>query len=133
MMSLRNWMKRLEREAKGEYVVLNLRDGSTRLFSDQEVFTEMFLTKMELFRGEARPSEVLNAVREATPESRAAFEAEYGEIEMVNHVIAADYQGGWVEEYRLLEGGTVEITRFEGGSEEALRIRQEARQQGPAF
>jgi hypothetical protein len=133
MMSLRNWMKRLEREAKGEYVVLKLRDGSTRLFSDQEVFTEMFLTKMELFRGEARPSEVLNAVREATPESRAAFEAEYGEIEMVNHVIAADYQGGWVEEYRLLEGGTVEITRFEGGSEEALRIRQEARPPGPAF
>src|SRR5215207_9142641 len=135
MMSLRNWMKRLEREAKGEYVVLKLRDGSTRLFSDQEVFTEMFLTKMELFRGEARPSEVLNAVREATPESRAAFEAEYGEIEMVNHVIAADYQGGWVEEYRLLSDGTVEKTRFEGGSEEAERIRQEAKQAspGPAF
>jgi hypothetical protein len=32
----------------------------------------------------------------------------------VNHVIAADYQGGWVEEYRLLKDGTVETTRFEG-------------------
>jgi hypothetical protein len=75
----------------------------------------------------------LDAVRAATPESRAAFEAEYGSIEMVNHVIAADYQGGWVEEYRLLLDGTVELTRHEGGSEEALRIRQEAKQRGPAF
>jgi len=110
---------------------LNLRDGSTRLFADQEVFEEMFLTRMDLFKGQARPSEVLDAVREATPRSRAAFEAQYGEIEMVNHVIAADYQGGWVEEYRLLEDGTVEIIRFEGGSEEAERIRQEAQQASP--
>ena len=50
----------------------------------------------------------------------------------MNHVIAADYQGGWVEEYQLLKDGTVETTRFEGGSEEALRIRQEAQQRGAA-
>jgi hypothetical protein len=97
-----------------------------------EVAAEMFLAKMDLFRGEAHPSEVLDAVRSATPESRAAFEEEHGSIEIVNHVIAADYQGGWVEEYRLLKDGTVETTRFEGGSEEALRIRQEAQQRGAA-
>ena len=132
---LRGRLGRLEREAKSEYAILKLRDGSTRLFADQEVFKEMFLTRMDLFRGETRPSEVLDAVREATPKSRAAFEAQYGEIEMVNHVIAPDHQGGWVEEYRLLEDGTVEKTRFEGGSEEAERIRQEAQQAspGPAF
>jgi hypothetical protein len=71
-------------------------------------------------------------IRAASKESRAAFEAEHGSIEMVNHVIAADYQGGWVEEYRLLEDGTAKITRFEGGSEEALRIRQEVQQRGAA-
>jgi hypothetical protein len=73
----------------------------------------------------------LDAVRAATKESRAAFEGECGSIEMVNHVIAAEYQGGWVEEDRLLEDGTVETIHHEGGSEEAERIRQEARQGGP--
>jgi hypothetical protein len=93
----------------------------------------MFLCRMDLFSGKARPSEVLDAVRAATKESRAAFEDEYGSIEMVGHIIAADYQGGWVDEHRLLEDGTVETIHFEGGSEEAERIRQEARQGGPAF
>jgi hypothetical protein len=74
----------------------------------------------------------IRAVRAATKESRAAFEDEYGSIEMVGHIIAADYQGGWVEEHRLLEDGTVETTHYEGGSEEAERMRQEARQRGPA-
>jgi hypothetical protein len=36
----------------------------------------------------------IRAVRAATKESRAAFEDEYGSIEMVGHIIAADYQGG---------------------------------------
>ena len=54
----------------------------------------MFLCRMDLFSGKARPAEVLDAVRAATKESRAAFEDEYGSIEMVGHIIAADYQGG---------------------------------------
>ena len=92
----------------------------------------MFLSQMDLMLGKARPSEVLDAVRAATPESRAVFEQEQGSIEMVGYIIAADYQGGWVDEHRLLEDGTVESTHYEGGSEEAERIRQEARQRGPA-
>jgi hypothetical protein len=98
-----------------------------------EVSKEMFLTQMDLMLGKARPSEVFDAVRAATPECRAAFEAEHGSIEMVGRIIAADYQGGWVEEHRLLLDGTVETTHHEGGSEEAERIRQEAKQQGPVF
>src|SRR5215208_7182930 len=74
----------------------------------------------------------IRAVRAATKESRAAFEDEYGSIEMVGHIIAADYQGGWVDEHRLQEDGTVETTHYEGGSEETERIRQEARERGPA-
>jgi hypothetical protein len=130
-MGLRGWIKRLERDAQKDMVILRLRGGGISVFSDIEIFKEMFLCRMDLFRGEARPSEVYDAVRSATPESRAAFEDEYGSIEMVNHVIAADYQGGWVDEYRLLEDGAVEIIHHEGGSEAAERIRREARQGGP--
>ena len=132
-MGLRDQLRRLKREAQKDRVVLRLRGGGVRIFSDLEVFSEMFLCRTDLFLGKARPSEVLDAVRAATPESRAAFEEEYGSIEMVAHIVAPDYQGGWVDEYRLLEDGTVEITRFEGGSEEALQILEEARRQGPAF
>jgi hypothetical protein len=132
-MALKGRLRRLEREAQSEGVILRLRDGSIRVFDRMEVAAEMFLCRMDLMLGKARPSEVLDAVREATPESRAAFEEEHGSIEMVGHIIAADYQGGWVDEYRLLEDGTVETIHDEGGSEEAERIRQEARQGGPAF
>jgi hypothetical protein len=130
----RDKLKRLEREAKSEGVILRLRNGGIKVFSDLEVFGEMFLTRTDLLvRGESRPSEVLDAVRSATPESRRAFEEEYGSIEMVGHIVAGDHQGGWVEEYRLLEDGTVETIYHEGGSEEAERIRQEAKQGRPAF
>jgi hypothetical protein len=133
-MALKGRLRRLEREAQSEGVILRLRDGSLRVFDRMEVAKEMFLTKTDLLvRGESRSSGVLAAVRAATPESRAAFEQEHGSIEMVGHIIAADYQGGWVDEYRLLEDGTVETIHYEGGSEEAERIRQEARQGGPAF
>jgi hypothetical protein len=133
-MALKGRLRRLEREAQSEGVILRLRDGSLRVFDRMEVAKEMFLTKTGLLvRGESRSSEVLAAVRNATPESRAAFEQEHGSIEMVGHIIAADYKGGWVDEYRLLEDGTVETIHYEGGSEEAERIRQEARQGGPTF
>lgn len=129
----RGKLKRLEREAKSEGVILRLRNGDIKVFSDLDVFGELFLAKTDLLvRGESRSSEVLDAVRDATLESRAAFEEEYGSIEMVGHIVAGDRQGGWVDEHRLLEDGTVETIHYEGGSEEAERIRQEARQRGPA-
>jgi hypothetical protein len=127
----RGHLRRLEREAQNEGVILRLRDGGVRVFDDTEAFSEMFLTRYDLLvSGESRSSEVLDAVRAATPESRAAFEEEYGSIEMVGHIIASEVEGGWVDEYRLLGDGTVEITHHEGGSEEAEAIRQAARQQG---
>jgi hypothetical protein len=128
---LRDELRRLKREAQKDRVVLRLRDGGLATFDQMEVWKEMFLTQTALMMGEARPSEVLDAVRAATNESRAAFEEEHGSIDMVGHIIAADYQGGWVEEHRLLEDGTVETIHYEGGSEEAERIREEARQRGP--
>jgi hypothetical protein len=132
-MALKSRLRRLEREAQSEGVILRLRDGGLHVFDQMEVWKEMFLTQTALMMGGAHPSEVLEAVRAATPESRAAFEDEHGSIEMVGHIIAADYQGGWVDEHRLLEDGRVETIHYERGSEEAERIRQEAKQGGPAF
>jgi hypothetical protein len=129
-MGLKDRLRRLEQGARSEGVILRLRDGGLRVFDQMEVFGEMFLCQMDLMKGEARPSEVLDAVRAATPESRAAFEQEYGSIEMVGYIIAGDYQGGWVDEHQLLEDGTVETNHHEGGSSEALRIRQEAQRGG---
>jgi len=93
-MALKGRLRRLQRGAQSEGFIVRLRDGGIRVFSDLEVFKEMFLCRMDLFSGKARPSEVLDAVRAATKESRAAFEDEYGSIEIVGHIIAADYQGG---------------------------------------
>jgi hypothetical protein len=88
---------------------------------------------MDLFSGESKPSEVLEAVRAATPESRAKFEAEYGPIEMEAKIVAADYQGAWCEVFKLEEDGTVTKVRHEGGTPEAERIREEARRSPPGF
>ena len=51
-----------------------------------EIWSEMFLASMDCLRGIARNSEVLDAVRNATPKSKAEFESKYGSIRM-EHVI----------------------------------------------
>jgi hypothetical protein len=132
-MGLKGRINKLTRQAEEGAVLIKLRDGTTKVFDDLTCFKEMFLVRMDLFSGESKPSEVLEAVRAATPESRRAFEREYGEIEMVAKIIAPDYQGAWCEVYRLTESGEVEKTRHEGHTEEARRLREEARQQPPAF
>ena len=132
-MRLRGRIRRLKQKAASDSVILKLTDGSTHIFDAMEAYKDMFLTHMGLYKGEAHPSEILDAVRAATPESRAAFEAQYGPIEMVVHIVAAENEGGWVEEQRLLLDGTVDTARFEGGSEEVLRIRQDAQQRGAVW
>jgi hypothetical protein len=129
---LRDRLRRLRKEAEDGAVVVHLKDGTARHFEDMDVFAEMFLAKMDLFRGVARESAVLDAVRNATPESREAFEREYGPVEMEMRIIAPPADGGWVEVYRLSEDGTVGKVRHEGGSPEAERMRLEARKRGPA-
>ena len=132
-MGLRGRINKLTRQAEEGAVLLRLRDGTTRVFDDLTCWKEMFLTQCDLFKGEARQSEVLDAVRAATPESRRAFEAEYGEIEREAQIICHESKGGWVEVYRLTESGEVEKVRHEGHTEEARRLREEARTSGPAF
>ena len=132
-MGLRRRITRLIREAQEGAVLIRFRDGSTRVFTDMDCFKEMFLAQYDLFKGEAHESDVLEAVRAATPDSRRAFEAEYGQIEMEAQIICHESKGGWVRVHKLLEDGTVETTFHEGDTEEARRLREEARQQGPAF
>jgi hypothetical protein len=129
---VRGRLRLLEREAKEVAVLIQGRDGSVSAFDAMEVGMELFMARSELFMGNSYQSEVLEAVRDATPESRAAFEEQFEEITMEAHIVAADYQGGWVEVYKLEEDGTVTKVRHEGGSEEAERIRQEARQHNTA-
>jgi hypothetical protein len=130
MAGLKGRIKRAQEAAQGEGIVLELRDGGRRVFSNAECWKEMFLAQIELMRGETQPSEVLAAVRQATQESRAKFEERYGSLEMVGRIIEGGFEGAWVEEYKLLEGGTVETRFYEGGSEEAERIRQGAQSKG---
>jgi hypothetical protein len=131
-MALRDQLRRLQRDVRGAAVLIRLRDGTTQIFSDQEAYAEMFLCQLDLFSGEARPSEVLDAVRNATPESRREFEEEYGPITMTSTILASVEDGGWAEVFTLLEDGTVERVCHEGGSEEAERLRLEAQQQAQA-
>jgi hypothetical protein len=133
MAGLKGRMKRVQREATTEGVVIRLKDGSTRAFTVLEVQKEMFLAMYALAREEARQSPVLEAVRQATPESRAAFEAQYGTITPSLHIVASAEQGGWIEVYKLEEDGTVTKVRHEGGTEEAARIREEVLSRGSAF
>ena len=130
-MSLKDQLRRLKRDVHKDMVVVRLKDGGTRVFAETDVLSDMFLAQYGLIVGKPRPSEVLDAVRRATPESREAFEAEYGPIEMGSTIIAPEDEGGWVEVHRLLEDDTIETVRHEGGSEEAERIRREARERGP--
>jgi hypothetical protein len=126
-MALRDRLRRLTRQAEEAGVLIRQRDGSVRVFDVMDVDKDMFLAQYRLVLGESYPSEVLDAVRNATPESKVAFEERFGSIAMTGRIIAAEYQGGWIEEYRLLEDGTVEKIYYEGGSPEAQRIREEAR------
>ena len=123
---MRGRIKRLIREASSEGVLIRLRDGGVEAFDDNTARAEMFPARVDLLKGVSRDSEILAAVRNATPESRRAFEREYGSIEMEVRIVASPSEGGWVEVYRLAEDGRVEKTRHEGG--EGERMRQEARQ-----
>jgi len=120
---LRDKLRRLERAAAEGAVLIRLRDGTIRVFDNMTCHKEMFLAQLELFKGEGLESEVLDTVRQATPESRAAFEEKYGSITMQARVIEGGFEGAWVKEHKLLEDGTVEYNFYEGGSEEAERIR----------
>ncbi len=123
-MSFRQRLRRLRAKAEEGGVLIHQRDGSLRHFDVMEVQAQMFLARMDLWRDTATDSEVVRAVRDATPESRAEFEEKFGSIVMSNYVIGSPQKGGWVEAKTLTEDGRVERVLYEGGSTEANLIRE---------
>ncbi len=90
-----------------------------------EIQIQMFLANVDLFTKESVHNDVVDAVRRATPQSRAQFEERFGSITPTGHVISGEH--GWVDEYTLAETGEVKVVRFPAGSEEVERIRNEVR------
>jgi hypothetical protein len=119
-MSLRERLKRLRQKAEEGGVLIRQRDGGVRVFDTMTVLSEMFLAKMDLLRDTARDSEVLDAVRNATPESRREFEEKFGRIAVTEYIIGAE----WVESKTLTEDGRVERVLYEGGFKEATLVRK---------
>ena len=126
-MSLKQKLRRIREKAEDGAVVVYQRDGSLRRFDVMEVQAQMFLARMDLWGDTATDSEVVAAVRNATPESRAAFEERFGPITFTNYVIASPAHGGWVEAKTLTEDGQVLRVLYEGDSEEAERVRDGVR------
>jgi hypothetical protein len=73
---IRGWLKRLERAAGEDAVLIHQRDGSVRAFDKLDVLAALYLARLDSAVGrEPRTSEVLDALANATPESRAAVYA----------------------------------------------------------
>jgi len=123
-MALRDRLLRLKAKAEQGGVLIYQRDGSVRVFEVMEVQAQMFLAQCDLWKDTATDSEVVRAVRSATPESRREFENRFGSIVMTNYVIGSVERGGWVEAKTLTEDGRVERVRYEGGSPEATIVRE---------
>ncbi len=126
-MGLRDRLRRLRARVEEGGVVIRQRDGGVKVFDTMTVFAEMFLAQMDLLRDTARESEVLDAVRNATPESRREFEERFGPIGFTEYIIASPSSGGWVEAKTLTEDGRVERVLYDGGSEEATLVREGVR------
>ena len=74
-MGLRGQLKRLEREASRDAVLIRGRDGSIRAFDRMHVMAEMYLARLDAALGRPpRSSDVMDALEGATPESRRALE-----------------------------------------------------------
>jgi len=127
-MSFRDRLRRAEDGARDDGIVLRQKDGTVKVFSPGECWREVFLTRMSLLRDKPRSSEVMHAVRNATPQSRAEFESKWGRITPAMNVVGRE---GWVEERRLCEDGTIEHVLHGEGTEEAERLRALAKESGP--
>jgi hypothetical protein len=72
---VRGWLKRLEREAREDFVEVRQRDGRVLYFERMEVLKALFLARYDAALGRSpEPSAVLDALEGATPASRRAVE-----------------------------------------------------------
>jgi hypothetical protein len=124
---IRDRLRRLQARVEETGILICQRDGSVKVFDTMDVHVALFRAKTDLLRDVATESEVLVAVRNATPESRAAFEERFGRIAFSEYIIASPSSGGWVEAKTLTEDGRVERVLYEGGSDEATLVREGGR------
>jgi hypothetical protein len=75
---LRGRLNRLEREARGDLVRVDQRDGRVLYFERMEVLKAMFLRSYAAVGRPPEPSAVMEALENATPASRRALEEELG-------------------------------------------------------
>jgi hypothetical protein len=74
-MALRDVLRRLRREASQGAVLIHQRDGTVRAFDRMHVLAEVYLARFDAALGRPRrSSDVLDALDDATPESRRAVE-----------------------------------------------------------
>jgi hypothetical protein len=74
-MAGRERLRALRREAAREGVVIKQIDGTIKAFDWMHVQAELYLARLDATIGrEGRESDVLDAMRNATPESRALLE-----------------------------------------------------------
>jgi hypothetical protein len=73
-MGLRGRLRRLEREASEDGVLIRQRDGSVRRFPKMDVMADLYLARLAAALGlpsdPGRQSDVMAALDNATPESR---------------------------------------------------------------
>ncbi len=76
-MGLRDRLRRLRRAAEEDAVLIRQKDGRVRAFPRDSVFPEVFLSRLDAAVGRPpRRSEVLDALENATEESRRDIERE---------------------------------------------------------
>ncbi len=74
-MGLRGRLNRLEREARGDLVRVDQRDGRVLYFERMEVLKALFLSRYNAALGlPPEPSDVMDALEHVTPSSRRAVE-----------------------------------------------------------
>jgi hypothetical protein len=75
-MRLKDKLRRLEKAASKDAVLIHQRDGSVKVFDKMEVMGQLYLARLDAAFGQPRrSSDVLDALAGATPESRRAVEA----------------------------------------------------------
>jgi hypothetical protein len=75
MGGVRGRLRRLDREARKGAVLIHQRDGSVKTFDKMDVIGQVYLAKLDAALGRPRrSSDVLDALENATPESRRSVE-----------------------------------------------------------
>ncbi len=74
MPNSKGWVRRLEGRASGDSVSVPQVDGSVKTFAAEEFFLGLFVAQANAASGSFPEGDIADAVRNATPETRARLE-----------------------------------------------------------